>query len=298
MESTDLFEDQAVDEPKQLATVPPSEAPRNQLADLRQFAMAIAPEDIEAALTQYSDRRDAFRKWLESKLERGLHYGVPPGVVQNEVDPEKWRHKPSLYKAGAEFVVDLMGLRPAYEADLIGWQQLGSKPGMAVIKCRLFSKTTDKIVGEGIGAGKAGEKKRDENGAIKIAQKSALIAAVLNAYGLSDLFTQDLDRPPPHDNPPANPKAPKAAPRNKPQVKANPSGVTMPDVSQISAAWKRDNKSQAEDKQAFADWVFNVTERDFDCRALSAWTRPDVTKCLSALGLEPRLASDPSDIPF
>jgi hypothetical protein len=49
------------------------------------------------------------------------------------------------------------------------------------------------VLGEGRGAGVAGVKRRDGNGAVKIAQKSAKIDAVINTLGLSDLFTQDLE---------------------------------------------------------------------------------------------------------
>lgn len=97
-----------------------------------------------------------------------------------------------------------------------------------------------------------------------------------------------------HANPGHREDAPKAAPRGQRQTPAaNTMGVAMPDVSQIATTWKRDNKSLAEDKKAFADWVRDTTGREFDCRSLSAWTKPDVKKCQSALGID-----EPSDIPW
>lgn len=323
---TELFDQSVIDQPSQLATVPeqPMDQPRSQLTDLRQLAMSIPVHVLQGALAEYADKRQAFRDWLLKQLVEGVHYGYVPGTepnydasgnlvtkywskqknsyVETKIAPKSWQAKRSLYKAGAEFVVDLMGLRPAYEADLAGWQQQGSKAGLFVYKCTLISRSTSEVVGEGTGARLSGTKGGDENNAVKMAQKCAMVAAVLNSYGLSDLFTQDIEdrRPDPHDNPEPNARAPKAATRNqrKEPVKANTSGVTMPDVKQISDAWKRDNASVANDKKAFSDWVFNTTERDFDCRALSAWTKPDVTKCQSALGLAPGLSTDMEGVPF
>ncbi len=220
----------------------PQPAENTALADLRSTAMNLPAERMQAALAEYADRRQSFRDWLLAQLVEGLHYGYVPGTepkfdaagnmissrwdkkandgrggyISQHVSPKSWQAKRCLYKAGAEFIVDLMGVRGEYAADVAAWQQLGGQAGNFVIKCKLVSRATGEHVGEGIGARKVGTKGGDENNAVKMAQKSALVAAVLNSYGLSDLFTQDLDdKPPAHDNPEPNETAPRAKPRSE-----------------------------------------------------------------------------------
>lgn len=159
-------------------------------------------------LDEYRARRVAFRRWVLSQMKRGLHYGVPPGCEPNgRTNPEQWQHKPSLYKAGADMLCDLLKMRPEFEADEIAWKLMGSKPGVPVFRCRLINigspffagRNIGEVLGEGRGAAAEGQKKRDANAAIKVAQKCAKVDAVINTLGLSDLFTQDMDNEPEGD---------------------------------------------------------------------------------------------------
>jgi len=195
--------------------------PREQskaLADLRSHAMATTPEAMRHALAEYSLRRNSFRVWLREQLIEGVHFGFPPGCEpKGNVNPKQWVSKPSLYQSGADFVVDLMGLRSEYQPDMDGWVMAGSIQGCFVYKCELFSRANGELVSEGRGSSRVGGK-RDTNGAVKMAMKCAKVSAVINAYGLSDLFTQDLENPPDkeeHEVPGKKTDATKTQPRGK-----------------------------------------------------------------------------------
>jgi len=201
------------------------------LVDLRAAAMAVSSETMRAGLEEYTDRRDTFRRWLLEQLKPGVHYGIPPGCEPKfdndgnlqiwmkggyrSVGADQWRHKPSLYQAGADFVIDLMNLRAEFAADLGAWEMLGKPEGKMVYKCQLFLRSSGELIGEGIGARTIGDKGGDLNNGVKMACKCAKVAAVINAYGLSDLFTQDIEdqEKTRHENPAANPSSPKATPR-------------------------------------------------------------------------------------
>lgn len=180
------------------------------LADLRAASLSVPVEVMQRALAEYKERREEFRAWLKEQLVEGIHYGFAPGCeprlnASGEVliyqkdrtfkayPKTQWQAKPSLYKAGADFICDLLGVQPKFEADMDAWQQLGAQAGTFVMRCSLISKSTNEVIGEGRGVRKEGQKGGDANNAIKMAQKAAKVDAVLNAYGLSDLFTQDRD---------------------------------------------------------------------------------------------------------
>lgn len=85
------------------------------------------------------------------------------------------------------------------------WQVKHSEPGVSyglyryVIRCRLISRASGVQIGSGIGVASTMESKyidrpRDlENTIAKMAKKRAQIDAVLSTFGLSEMFTQDLD---------------------------------------------------------------------------------------------------------
>ena len=49
------------------------------------------------------------------------------------------------------------------------------------------------LLGEGLGVFAVGEKKMQANAALKMAEKRAMVDAVLNTLGIADLFSQDLE---------------------------------------------------------------------------------------------------------
>lgn len=262
---------------------------KNLPDDPRNFAVSMLPvAQMQPVLAEYVTRRKAFRDWLLGQLVKGVHYGVPPGCepkTNNQglpidhrgfvIPEDQWRFKPTLYKAGADFLCDLLKMDPRFSPDLDTWKMLGSREGTVVIKCELVSRSDNpffqrhagEILGEGRGAGVAGEKKRDGNGAIKIGQKSAKIDAVINALGLSDLFTQDVDPPAPNPAPDADPNAPKVAPRAERQ--SGPPTVKE-ELYALFGRWKK--KAGRGTIADFSVWAQKLFKNEKDYTHVDAWT--------------------------
>lgn len=154
----------------------------------------LPPVETQAiVLAEHDRRKRAFMGWLKEKFQPGVHYGTPAGCEPRAADSDKWRHKDSLYDGGARLFIDLFGLRPTYESDLGAWEMLGKKPGSFCRKCVLMRPDGTKA-GEGTGIFLVGEKKMNENSAIKMAEKRARVSAVLDAIPFArELFTQDLE---------------------------------------------------------------------------------------------------------
>jgi hypothetical protein len=128
-----------------------------------------------------------------------------------------------LYKPGAERIGLAFGTFPRYEIIdteidhhiVIEWIKRakggGTYGGTAIglyryiIRALIVVRATEEIVGEGLGGASTLESKyidrpRDcENTILKMASKRAFVAATLNAYALSDRFTQDLEDAEPVD---------------------------------------------------------------------------------------------------
>jgi hypothetical protein len=155
---------------------------------------------------------------ITSALEKDRDYGTVPGT-----------NKPTLLKPGAERLALAFGAVPKYaiieqerEHDrVVPWTkqkkvwankfkgdreftlqaESGESLGLYryVVRCTLIQRETDIVLGEGIASCSTLESKyidrpRDcENTTLKMAQKRAFVAAVLNAFALSDRFTQDME---------------------------------------------------------------------------------------------------------
>lgn len=174
-----------------------------------QHGVGLLPvEQQQKVLAEYDDRRSNFLKWLFSKLKEGIHYGFPPGCEATynaagdminkksglPVPSSQWIPKPSLYKAGAKLVIDLLRLKPIYSSDMDAWHMMGDPKGCIVRKCTLKNPDTDAVIGEGTGSFNVGQKGMDANASIKMADKRADVAAVLNGVPvIGELFTQDIE---------------------------------------------------------------------------------------------------------
>lgn len=163
-----------------------------QLTLFRSQGFSLSIPQMLSGMDDYFSKRLAFRKRIMDELKEGIHYGYPPGVSRSNAPENQWVSSPSLYKRGAAEICSLFKLRAEFHADRELWEQLGSNKGTIAIKCRLFN-AGGELVGEGFGSRKVGDKKMAENASVKMAEKSALVDAVLNGFGLSDLFTQDLE---------------------------------------------------------------------------------------------------------
>ena len=187
---------------------------RNDETDLAIFGENMrlpAVEQQRSMLAEYSERRTCFRQWLLGQLKQGIHFGFPPGCESRfdeqgnllqfnrktgqwlPVPKSQWQARPSLYKSGALFLVDLLRLKAEYTSDLDGWHMMGDPKGAFVRTCTLFSARGEKI-GCGTGVFSIGDKRMDANAAMKMADKRALVAAVINSLAVcADLFTQDTE---------------------------------------------------------------------------------------------------------
>ncbi len=294
----------------QLATLDAPQAlavsePAPPAHDLRHALMTLDVPNQNRLLKEYKERRDNFRDWLLSQLIPGVHMGFPPGCepksqVRNDGTvwysqwskgretwyPEtQWKPKPELYAAGADFICDLLGVRDEYESDAVAWQQMGSKAGTAVQKCRLISRETKEIVGEGLGAYHNGS---DPNNAVKMASKCAKCGAVINCYGLRDLFTQEIPRTaPPNENPPPDESAPKAAPRAARAAVAPQTEVSLAQLGHVTSHWKSTHPEPDGDvnkqRAKFRTWAQWAAKREFDASKLPLWKLADYQACCDAL---------------
>ena len=231
-------------------------------------------------------------------LVDGVDFGVVPGTSK----------KAGLFKAGAERINKAFGVYADYVTEsseidhnaemtftkrskvwnnkfrgdkTFTWkEETGTSLGLYryVVRCELKVRGSNEIVGVGGGVCSTVEAKyvdrpRDcENTVLKMAQKRALVGAVLNTYGLSDRFTQDVEdlqvvealEAEVVDDKPAATAAPNAKPEPaaKPDKPISPAGqrllAIMPveadrrDLKQALAAvkcdWKEFVMSGAEDE--------------------------------------------------
>jgi hypothetical protein len=173
-----------------------------------------APKDILIA-------QEETRALIQETLKEGRDYGTIPGV-----------NKPSLFKPGAERVQMAFGCFVRYriveqEVDhnrKVEWRKkkrvynnahkddnsyheeevTGESLGLYryVVEAQIVHRDSGEIVGECIGVCSTMEAKyvdrprECENTALKMAEKRAHVGAVLNAFGLSEQFTQDVEDQP------------------------------------------------------------------------------------------------------
>jgi hypothetical protein len=146
------------------------------------------PTNYEKALTNTADYYNSMTMFVKLQMQRDLDYGLIPGT-----------NKPCLFKTGAEKLCRLFNLRPNFS--LIQSVVDFDKPLFHYhYRCSLYR--GNEMVGEGDGCCNSMEVKYQKqkhkvfdltNTICKIAQKRALIAAVLSSCGASEFFTQDLE---------------------------------------------------------------------------------------------------------
>jgi len=126
--------------------------------------------------------------FVQAQMKKDVDFGVIPGTK-----------KPTLLKPGAEKLCRLFSLRPGYQ--LIHFISDFEQPLFFYhYRCTLIR--NGEMVGEGDGSCNSKEKKYEKqkykifdltNTICKMAQKRALVAAVLSSCGASSFFTQDLE---------------------------------------------------------------------------------------------------------
>lgn len=135
----------------------------------------------------------------QTTLKRNTDFGVIPGTKQ-----------PSLFKAGAQKIANAFGLLQHFtvESAIESFDALKTdNGGMPLffyrVRCDLIKIAqdgTEYIFTSGHGSANTMERRNGRNSAwdsanatLKMAEKRALVAAVLSVSGLSDLFSQDLE---------------------------------------------------------------------------------------------------------
>lgn len=180
-------------------------------------ALAVRPisglptvQDLEQQFALAIRQRELLSEYIKKQLVPGKHFY------------QRGTQKPSLAKEGAEIILLPHNLAPDYE-------QTGGpdappadgKPYQITVKCTLRRKgDPTSFVGSGIGS--AGSEKWSKecgyvqrqvdkylchNATLKMAQKSAMIAATINSTAASEFFTQDIEEAekPEHSQVPVTP---------------------------------------------------------------------------------------------
>lgn len=262
--------------------------------DLRHMIMLLPVEKQNEILADYKEKRDNFRDWILSQMVEGLHYGYAPGTEPDRVrqgneygfmsyvrgkkvfvSEKNWKPKPMLYAAGADFLCDLLLMRSVFELDQVAWEQLGSQSGVVAMKCTLYN-VSGETLAEGRGAHKAGDRGGEENKAIKMAEKSAKVDAVISCNGLRDLFVQDGPPKNPHDNPEEDVGAPKAPTRAQ-----RGSAISKDELADLAERFKQCHPEYLPDdlRSKFKRWCIDTTGHDFDVFNAIGWTRDNFKKC-------------------
>lgn len=204
--------------------------------------MELSPEAARKAVAAMTEVRAIMQEYIGAHLKSGTDYG--PIHVGGKDCPNKWTpenckvkghwSKPVLFKPGSEKMAQLFSLRAVFSRDDESREMAGSPNGNFFFTCRLIGRD-GRIWGEGRGSCSTGDRGRDANSAIKIAEKRAQLDATLRAFSLSDQFTQDLEDG--DYTEPAHAAAPKPPPpRQQYQAKSQPpKPVTQNQLSKIHA---------------------------------------------------------------
>lgn len=157
--------------------------PQHQLTSEAATVDVIDPARLEGKIAHWTQMRALLTAYMNQHLQEGIDYYTI--IMGDKVS------KPSLSKAGSEKFLSLFNLQARFHKDEETWEMLGRPAGVICYVCALYTKRGE-FVGEGRGAREVA-KDKDINKAIKMAQKSAQIDAILRTGSLSDYFTQDLE---------------------------------------------------------------------------------------------------------
>lgn len=160
----------------------------------RELASLASPQESDLAqqIARFESQRAVIRDYIRVHLVDGTdYYSLTIGGRET---------KPALAKAGAEKFLNLLQLQARFAKDEPTWEMLGRPTGVICYLCTLYTRSGE-VLGEGRGARDTKKDHGDQNKSIKMAEKSAMVDAVLRVGTLSDLFTQDAGEPPETDSP-------------------------------------------------------------------------------------------------
>lgn len=149
--------------------------------------------DLEQSFAIAVRQRELLEEYIQKRLTPGKHFYQVAGS------------KNSLTKEGAELICLPHGYRPSYFKEGGPDQPTeDDSPYQITVRCQL--RKGESFAGEGIGSASSHVTKKDgqrvprqpdpglrHNATLKMAQKSAYIAATLNATAASEFFTQDIE---------------------------------------------------------------------------------------------------------
>ena len=171
------------DEQHEACADTPAPATPHGLAQRAPAVDVVDPTTLEQNIATWHQMRALLTAYITEHLQEGIDYYTL--MIGGNVS------KPSLSKAGSEKFLRLFNVHATFRKDEETWEMLGRPAGVICYVCALYT-TRGECVGEGRGAREV-RKEKDINKAIKMAQKSAQIDAVLRTGALSDAFTQDLE---------------------------------------------------------------------------------------------------------
>lgn len=152
-------------------------------------------QQLRGAVKQQSTQRKIIKEFVQDQLVEGIDFGVIEGDTKKG---GKFKSKPVLMKPGQEKIFSLFGLTNECHRDDESLEMLSNVTNLVAYKCIVYR--NNQKIAEGRGAAQVGEKSRDVNSTIKMAEKRARMDACLS-LGFSEFFTQDLDD---MDKPPRN----------------------------------------------------------------------------------------------
>jgi hypothetical protein len=132
-------------------------------------------------MAQYETIRTVIFDWIEKNFIKDRDFGATDDRSEKE----------TLKKPGAEKLCRLFDTHPIWKMDIESWVMLGKPKDTICMICYIVDNKTGKIIGEGRGAEKVGNKQRDTNKTIKNAEKCSIVDAALYTFMLSEKFTQD-----------------------------------------------------------------------------------------------------------
>ena len=171
------------DEQHEACADTPAPATPHGLAQRAPAVDVVDPTTLEQNMATWHQMRALLTAYITEHLQEGIDYYTL--TIGGNVS------KPSLSKAGSEKFLRLFNVHATFRKDEETWEMLG-RPAGVIATSAPCTPHGGSCVGEGRGAREV-FKEKDINKAIKMAQKSAQIDAVLRTGALSDAFTQDLE---------------------------------------------------------------------------------------------------------
>ena len=142
--------------------------------------------EFRSGLLRRAENRKLLIHHIHETLVDGIDYGAVP--VRGRLS------KPSLRKPGAEKICNMCGVIPTFPS-LSAYEQIaieGKRVEVVLMRCELKNPDGN-TVGEGGGARSLAQDYDDVNKSMKMCLKSAQIDATIRTFGLSEIFTQDLE---------------------------------------------------------------------------------------------------------